>query len=90
MNPEMQKQLDEHIKRVVDQVHEAYKPITANLVKQLADSQLDVMSLSQQNSMLQKQSEAIHKQLEESLQKVSDLENQSDNGNNDQDPIKED
>lgn len=101
LTPEMQKQIDDHIKRVVDQVHEAYRPITANLAKQVAESQLDVVALNQQNGMLQKQSEAIHKQLQESLAKIREQEEElsylspqpdspSYDGESNQDPIQPD
>lgn len=90
MSPELQKQVDDHFKRVVDQIHEIYKPITSGLTRQLAEAQLDVVSMSHQNAMLQKQSEALHTQLQESLQTISNLTNNSSNGEVHQDPSSQD
>lgn len=76
MNPEMQQQVDEHIKRVVAQVHDSYAGITSDLARSLAETRLDVVALSQQNGMLTKQAEATSKQLKETLDKLSEAENE--------------
>lgn len=76
MNPEMQQKIDEHIKHVVGQVHDSYREITSDLVKQVAEAKLDVMALSQQNNLLNKQSEAVSNQLKETLEELSDAKNE--------------
>lgn len=76
MNPEQTQQIDEHIKRVVGQVHESYLSVTSSLAKQVAEANLDVNALSHQNQILQKQAEATAKQLEGALQELSEAKNE--------------
>lgn len=49
----------EHIRKVVNQVHDSYSTIISDLVKQLSESRLDTMALSSSNQALNEQVNAL-------------------------------
>lgn len=58
MNPELQNQINQHITQTVEKVHESYRNITADLVRQVSEFTL-------REAMLQEQLKALDEQLKE-------------------------
>lgn len=65
MNPELQNQINQHIAQTVEKVHESYRNITADLVRQVSEYTL-------REAMLQEQIKALDEQTKE-LREANDV-----------------
>lgn len=60
----MQKQVNDHVTRVIAELHESYKDITSGLAKQAADAKLEARALHSQVLSLQEQNKNLIQEIE--------------------------
>ena len=73
MNPELQQQINEHIARTVESVHESYRDVIANFGRQLSEANLNDKFVKDQIKALEGQIKDLTEERDKLLQENNEL-----------------